>query len=62
ALIRGTSTETGLKVKATLLRGHYPTKVKVSDQQMATINLTRRKICSQWNYVIQPRLTKNHLA
>jgi len=62
ALIRGTSTETGLTVKATLLRGHYPTKVKVSDQQMATINLTRRKICSQWNYVIHPRLMKHHLA
>lgn len=55
SLIRGTTTSTGLTVKAALLRGHYPTKVKVSDQQMATLNLTRRKICSQWNYVIHPR-------
>lgn len=54
ALIRGTSTNTGLTVKATQLKGLYPTKVKVSDQQMATINLTRRKICPQWNYSILP--------
>lgn len=54
ALIRGTSTDTGLKVAAAHLKGHYPKKVKVSDQQMATINLTRRKICPQWNYVVHP--------
>ena len=55
ALIRGTSTQTGLVVKAALLPGHYPTKIKVSDDEMATLKLTRRKICPQWNYIVHPR-------
>ena len=55
ALIRGTSTQTGLTVKAAQLPGLYPTKVKVSDEQMATLNLTRRKVCPQWNYIVHPR-------
>jgi hypothetical protein len=57
ALIRGTSTQTGLTVKASRLKGHYPTKVKVSDEQMESLNLTRRKICPQWNYIVHPRDT-----
>lgn len=55
ALIRGTTTETGLEVKACQLKGKYPTKVKVSDEQMAALNLTPRKICPQWNYMLHPR-------
>jgi hypothetical protein len=55
ALIRGTSTTTGLTVKASQLVGHYPTKVKVSDAQMANLNLIRRSICPQWNYTLRPR-------
>jgi hypothetical protein len=39
ALIRGTKTQTGLTVKAAQLKGHYPTQVKVSDQEMATSSL-----------------------
>jgi hypothetical protein len=54
ALIRGTATETGLVVKAAQLKGDYPTKVQVSDAEMAALNLTRRKICPQWNYLIRP--------
>ena len=56
ALIRGTSTQTGLKVKASILKGSYPTKVKVSKQEMDSLNLSRRKICPQWNYTIRPRI------
>lgn len=56
ALIRGTSTETGLTVKASILRGKYPTRVKVSEHEMNSLNLSRRKICPQWNYVLHPRL------
>jgi hypothetical protein len=55
ALIRGTTTNTGLIVKAAQLKGHYPTKVKVSDAEMATMNLTHRRICPQWNYLFHPR-------
>ncbi|MEA5464910.1 ISAzo13 family transposase [Leptothoe sp. PORK10 BA2] len=54
-LIRGTTTDTGLKVQAALIRRHYATKVKVSDQEMAMLNLSRRSICPQWNYILRPR-------
>lgn len=62
AWIRGTVTATGLKVKAAQLKGQYPTKVKVSDEQMATLNLTPRKICPQWNYILRPRLQRQQKA
>jgi len=55
ALIRGTFTGTGLRVEAAQLKGYFPKQVKVSKQQMATLNLTRRKICPQWNYIVHPR-------
>jgi hypothetical protein len=54
ALIRGTTTQVGLVFKAAQLKGFYPTKVKVSDVEMAKLNFTRRRICPQWNYVISP--------
>lgn len=54
ALIRGTTTTTGLQVKAAQLKGDFPTKVRVSNQQMAMLNLERHKICPQWNYVVHP--------
>lgn len=62
ALIRGTSTDTGLRVKAAQLKGHFPKQVKVSEQQMAVLNLTRRKICPQWNYIVHPRHLETQLA
>lgn len=62
ALIRGTSTQTGLNVKAALLKGHYPTKVKVSNAQFAELNIAHRKICPQWNYILHPRKTESRIA
>jgi hypothetical protein len=55
ACIRGTRTETGLKVKASLNRKRYRTKIKVSDQEMKGLNLKRHKVCPNWNYTIRPR-------
>lgn len=55
ALIRGTTTQAGLTVKAAQLKGSYPTKVKVSDEEMAALKLTHRKICPHWNYILHPR-------
>jgi hypothetical protein len=54
-LIRGTTTDTGLTVTASLDTQSYERRLKVSDQEMRTLNLHRRKICPQWNYVIKPR-------
>lgn len=59
SLIRGTHTQTGLRVKATALKGHFPTKIKVSDEEMIQLNLVRRSICPQWNYCLKPRLLSN---
>ncbi len=53
--IRDTTTKTGLRVKATLSRKVYQKGVKVSNKEMETLNLTRRKVCPQWNYIIRPR-------
>jgi hypothetical protein len=54
--IRSTTTETGLKVKAFLLDRKYEKGIKVSGKEMAALNLHRRRVCPNWNYVIKPRL------
>jgi len=53
--IRDTTTETGLKVKAFLLDRVYQKKIKISDNEMAALNLMHRRVCPRWNYVIKPR-------
>lgn len=53
--IQGTTTTTGLKVKAELVDRTYQTGIKVSDAEMASLNLARRPVCPKWNYVIRPR-------
>ena len=53
--IEGTTTTTGLKVKAELVDHTYQTRIKVSDAEMAALNLTRRRVCPNWNYIIRPR-------
>ena len=55
AYIRGTTTETGLRVRAVLLDRVYQRGIKVSNQEMKDLNLQRRAICPNWNYVIKPR-------
>jgi DDE family transposase len=54
ALIRGT-TVGGQAVHACLMEKHYPTGVKVSNQEFATIRLQRHQTCPSWNYTIKPR-------
>src|SRR5262249_43486007 len=55
ACIRGTHTETGLQVKASLNRKQYRTKIKVSDQEMKGLNWQRHKVCPHGNYTITRR-------
>lgn len=55
ACIRGTTTEAGLRVRAWLLDRVYQRGIKVSNQEMKDLNLHRRAICPNWNYVIKPR-------
>src|SRR5262249_55244697 len=62
-LIAGTTTDNGLKVRAELDENKYPEGVKVSDAQMAAINLSRHAFHSDCNYTLgttrqSPRQTK----
>jgi hypothetical protein len=51
-LIGQTTTHTGLTVRAELDRGSYPLGVKVSDQQLAAVPITRHDWHGEWNYTI----------
>lgn len=55
ALIRGTTTQTGLTVKAAIVKKKYRQHVKVSQQEMDALNIVHRRFCPHWNYVIKPR-------
>ena len=53
SLIGATTTETGLRVAAELDTQVYPDKVKVSDEQMATVQLFPHYFHGEWNYTIK---------
>jgi hypothetical protein len=53
--IRTTTTKTGLRVSAHLIDQDYPTAVKVSDDQIASLTLERHEIQPLRNYTIHPR-------
>ena len=55
-LIGATTTRTGLQVQAELDVGSYPTKIKVSDEEMATVQITLHSFHGEWNYTIVPDL------
>jgi hypothetical protein len=52
-LIAATTTETGLRVQADLDTKVYPTKIKVPDEQLATVNLHPHRFHGEWNYTIK---------
>ena len=54
-LIAGTTTTGGLEVKSKLDSNTYPKGLKVSDQQMAELQLRRDKFHGDWNYRLLPR-------
>jgi len=54
SLIGATKTETGLKVKARLDTGTYPLRVKVSDEELAQVDIQPHTFHGEWNYTIQP--------
>lgn len=53
-LISATTTKQGLTVRAELDTNTYETGIKVSDQQLAQVKLTRDKFHGDWNYTIKP--------
>ena len=54
-LIAATNTATGLAVKSKLDTNIYPAGLKVSDQQMAELQLRRDKFHGDWNYSLLPK-------
>ncbi len=58
-LIANTTTSTGLKVHAGLDTNVYPTGVKVSDGELAALNLSPDAFHGEWNYTIRPRQNKS---
>jgi Rhodopirellula transposase DDE domain len=54
-LIAATTTETGLTVRCELDPNTYPAGIKVSDTEIAAVNLTRHDFHGDWNYTISPK-------
>ena len=53
-LIANTTTRTGLKIRAELDRGKYPTGIKITDAELASLNLKLDKFHGDWNYTVLP--------
>jgi Rhodopirellula transposase DDE domain len=57
-LIAGTTTTTGLTVACRLDANQYDKAIKVSDTEMAGLNITPANFHGEWNYSIKPRYPK----
>lgn len=55
SLIAATTTETGLRIKATLDANMYEKGIKVTDNEMRELSLARDEWHGDWNYVISPK-------
>ncbi len=59
-LISATTTKTGLKVHSRLDERVYETGKRVSDKQLAQVNLHPDKWHGKWNYAIHPNTDLAH--
>lgn len=55
-LIAATTTTTGLKVRCELDTRTYPKGIKVSDEEMAGLNIKGDAFHPEWNYTVSPRV------
>jgi hypothetical protein len=53
-LIANTTTEAGLEIQAALDQRKYPVGIKVSDEEMAGLQLEKNEFHGEWNYTLQP--------
>jgi hypothetical protein len=58
-LINQTTTQTGLRVRATLVTKRYATGQKISDLQMRKIACQKHRILPDWNYTLSPLQNRN---
>jgi len=54
SLIGHTTTQKGLRIRAELDKKEYKTGIKVSDQELAKVNIKKDKFHGDWNYTILP--------
>jgi hypothetical protein len=54
SLIAATSTRQGLTIQAELDAGHYPTGIKITDDELAAVHLKPADFHGDWNYKILP--------
>ncbi len=54
-LIANTTTQTGLRIGTALDETIYETGIRVSNQEMKNINITRHLFHGDWNYTIKPQ-------
>jgi hypothetical protein len=54
-LIASTTTQTGLTVQCRLDQNAYDKGIKISDAEMARLNITPANFHGEWNYTIAPR-------
>jgi len=54
-LIGATTSKAGLTVRCQLDENLYPAGIRISDQQMAELNMIRSHFHGEWNYTIAPR-------
>jgi hypothetical protein len=54
-LIGSTKTTKGLRVRCEVDSGEYPKGIKITDAQLATLNIERDSFHGDWNYTIRPR-------
>jgi hypothetical protein len=60
-LIATTKTNEGLRVQCQLDTKSYPTGIKVSDQEMASVNIQRDSFHGEWNYSISPNVPQDSI-
>ena len=53
-LIGSTTTSQGLRIRAALDTNRYPTGIKVSDAELAAVQLEPAAFHGEWNYTIRP--------
>ena len=58
-LIGQTRTHTGLRVKCRLRTKDYPTGIKITNQEMAQLNLRKHAVLPDCNYTLCPRNNRN---
>jgi hypothetical protein len=56
SLIGATTSTNGLKVYARLDENAYQRGIKITDAELATVNLYPDDFHGEWNYIIKPRV------